>query len=110
MSLTTKVYLLGALTLSIASADSLTVVNPNFGNVAVQCSPGYAYESYMGGNCEGPGNPQQDFNAAVGVGWTLAPLPNDANGPATNGNGITDPNAFNAPSFAGLPFSRAAFL
>jgi hypothetical protein len=43
MSLTTKIYVLGALTLS------LTVANPNFGNVAVQCGDGIAAQSYMGG-------------------------------------------------------------
>jgi hypothetical protein len=102
MSLATKVYVLGALTLSIASADSLTVVNPNFGNVAVQCSSGYAYQSYMGGDCSGPGHPQQNFNTAVGVGWTLAP---------SGGDGITGSSyAFDTPPFTGLPFSHAILL
>ena len=106
MSLATKVYVLGALTLSMASADSLTVVNPNFANVAVQCGTGYAYQSYTGGNCQGPGNPQQSFNTAVGAGWTWAALPS-----AGNGDGVTDPNTnFDPPPFSGLPFSRAVFL
>jgi hypothetical protein len=111
MSLATKTYVLGVLTLSVMSADSLTIVNANFANVAVQCSTGYAYQSYMGGTCAGPGNPQQNIDSGVGFGWVLAPLPNDGNGAATNGNGITDPNtAFNPPSFSGLPFGQAAFL
>jgi hypothetical protein len=111
MSIAAKLYLLGALTLSIAAADSLTVVNANFANVAVQCSNGIAAQSYMGGTCAGPGNEQQDFNAAVGVGWTFASFPADANPSAHDGDGMTNPNTiFDPPSFAGLPFSRAAFL
>ncbi len=107
MSLTTKVYLLGALAISIVSADSLTVVNPNFGNVAVQCSSGYAYESHiMGGNCGSPYQPQQAFNSSLGMGWTIAPVPS-----GTDGAGLTNPNTvFEPPPFTGLPFSVAAFL
>lgn len=88
-----------------AGADSLTVVNPNFANVAVQCSLGYAYQSYMGANCEGPGN-AAGFNSSIGVGWTFAPNPT-----GSDGDGVTDPNTiFDPPPFTGLPFSRAVFL
>jgi hypothetical protein len=108
MSLTTKIYVLGALTISIMSAASLTVVNPNFANVAVQCSNGTAAQSYMGGNCAGQ---QQDFDSAVAIGWAFASLPGDANPNDHNSDGMTDPNTiFDPPSFTGLPFSRAVFL
>jgi hypothetical protein len=109
VSLTAKLYLLGALTLSMASAGSLAVVNPNFSAVAVLCSGGYADQSFKGGNCEGPTAPQQDFNSSLGTGWTFA-LIGDAN-PLVPGAGATKPNtAFNPPSFSGLPFSQAAVL
>lgn len=98
--------MLGALTLSIACADSLTIVNPNFSAVSVQCSNGYAYQSFMGGNCAGPLFTQQDFNSGLGIGWTFTYLPAGA-----GGTGVTGPNtAFYPPPFTGLPFSRAAFL
>jgi len=96
---------LGAMTLSVASADSLIVVNPNFSAVAVQCSSGWAYESYMGGNCESYG-PQQDFNAEVGIGWTFAMGTYES-----YGSGITNADtSFNPPPFSGLPFSQAAIV
>lgn len=96
-----KICVLGVLTLSAVSADSLTVVNANFGNVAVECNPGYAYESTMGGNCESPG-PQQAFNNGFGMGWNIAP---------DEGAGLTNPSTnFEPPPFTGLPFSVAAFL
>jgi hypothetical protein len=111
MPLATKTYVLGVLTLSIVSADSLTVVNANFANVAVQCSSGFAYQSYMGGNCAVPSSPQQPLDSAIGIGWGLAPLPGDGDAALLNGDGITNPNtAFNPPPFTGLPFSEAAFL
>jgi hypothetical protein len=95
---------LGALTLSIASAGSLAIVNPNFSAVAVQCSGGYAYQSFMAKDC---GIPRQDFNKVAGAGWTLAPLTTATNG----GTGVTDPDtALQPPLFTGLPFSQAAFL
>src|SRR5580704_3275958 len=80
MSLATKTYVLGVLTLSVMSADSLTIVNANFANVAVQCNQGFAYQS-TGGNCEGPNTAQQDFNAAVGIGWTFASFDTQFFGP-----------------------------
>jgi hypothetical protein len=96
---------LGAMTLSVASADALIVVNPNFSAVAVQCSSGWAYESYMGGNCESYG-PQQDFNAEVGIGWTFAMGTYES-----YGSGITNADtSFNPPPFSGLPFSQAAIV
>jgi len=103
----TKLCLLGGLALSIAAAQSLTVVNPNFSAVAVQCSGGYAYESYMGRGCAAPPAPEQDFNAAPGIGWTFVP----ADPHSIGEDGITAPGtAFNPPSFTGLPFTYAAFL
>ena len=60
------VMLLAMLTVSITSAQPLTIVNSDFSAVSIQCSSGYAYESYMGGNCESRG-PQQDFNSEVGA-------------------------------------------
>jgi hypothetical protein len=105
MSLATKLCLLGVLTISVAPADSLTVVNANFGNAAVQCSSGYAYQSYTGGNCGSPYDPQQGFNSSLGIGWTFAPVSNML------GAGLTNPNTtFEPPPFAGLPFGVAAFL
>jgi hypothetical protein len=99
--------LLGALTVSVASADSLTVVNPNFSNVAVQCGAGYAYESYMSGTCDTIASfPQQALNGGVGIGWTFASNPS-----GSDGDGVTNPNTqFNPPSFSGLAFDSAAFL
>jgi hypothetical protein len=106
MSLATKIHVLGAVTLSIALADSLTVVNPNFANVAVQCAgAGYAYQAVMAGNCAGPTVPQQNFNVGLGIGWTFEV------GTVTGGDGVTTPNTdFNPPPFTGLPFSQAALL
>jgi hypothetical protein len=101
----------GVLTLSVARADSLTVVNPDFSAVPVQCSGGYAYQSTIGGNCEGSNSlgPEQNFDAAPGIGWIFAPHP-PLN--ATNyGDGITGPNTlFDPPQFTELPFGYAAFL
>lgn len=108
MLICTRLCLFAAFTSSLASAASLTVVNPNFASVVVQCGGGYAYQSYMEGNCEGPSVPQQEFDSMVGVGWTFAALP--VNVPPA-GDGITDPNTvFSLPSFTGLPFSQAVFL
>jgi len=39
---TETLLLLGALTLSVASADSLAIINANFAAVPVPCSGGYA--------------------------------------------------------------------
>jgi hypothetical protein len=86
MSLATKIYVLGALMLSIASADSLTVVNPNFGNVPVQCGNGYAYQAETVQNCD-LAVPVQTFNSSLGVGWTFAPAPTGG-----DGAGLTNPN------------------
>lgn len=108
----TAMLLLGALTLSVASANSLVVVNPNFSAVAVQCGSGYAYQTYMSGNCASPGtSAQQPFDSEIGIAWDLAPLPGDGDASLLNGDGITKPNTtFNPPPFTGLPFSDAAFL
>ena len=93
------------MTLSIASADSLTVANPNFSAVAVQCSGGAAYQS-DGGNCDVNDFKQQPFNTSVGIGWQFAAVPYDG-----GGDGLTEPNSFfEPPPFTGFPFSQAAYL
>ncbi|MGA2591784.1 MAG: hypothetical protein ABSH32_17875 [Bryobacteraceae bacterium] len=110
----TKLSLLGGITLSIAAAQSLTVVNSDFSAVAVRCSTGYAYQSAMGGNCAGSNGfgPQQNFNFEAGIGWTFS-LSYDAQ-PNPGGAGITEPSppnsGFETPPFTGLPFSQAALL
>ena len=110
MCLPTKLGLIIVMTIPLALADSLNVVNANFQNVSVQCGQGYAYQSYMSGNCGAPGGPQQQFNSSVGIGWAFVSGPHSSTGPG-NSDGLTDPNtAFNPPSFTGLPFNRAAFL
>jgi len=108
--------LLGALTLSIASAQSLTVVNPDFSAVSIQCSPGWAYEANdsPGGNCQST-SPEQQFNGQPGIGWTFAPLkptpPHPPCYPFCYTDGITGANTdFNPPPFTGLPFSYAGIL
>jgi len=102
----TKLWLLGGISLSIAVAQPLTIVNSDFSAVPVQCSNGIAAQSYMGGTCTSGGNEQQDFNGAVGIGWTFESLPGDANPSAHDSDGMTDPNTiFDPPSFTGLPFS-----
>jgi hypothetical protein len=59
----------------------------------------------MGGNCGGPGNAQQNFNAALDMGWTIAPVPSG------DGAGLTNPGTiFEPPPLTGLPFSEAVFL
>jgi len=101
--------LLGVLTLSVASAQSLTVVNPNFSAVAVQCSGGWAQQADPGGTCGGPDVPQQDFNVEAGIGWTFTPY--DHTAPGFGGPGVTGPDTgFNPPSFSGMPFDEAALL
>ncbi len=68
--------MLGCPTGKGASANSLVVVNPNFSAVAVQCSDGYAYQTYMSGNCASPGtSAQQPFDSEIGIGWELARCP-----------------------------------
>jgi hypothetical protein len=84
----------------MASAAFLTIVNADFSAIPVVCGGGFAYQSF-GGDCSSP-NPQQDFNATPGFGWTYLLF---------SGNGVTEPNtAFNPPSFVGMPFAQAAFL
>jgi hypothetical protein len=85
---------------SMASPPSLIIVNADFSAIPVVCAGGFAYQSF-GGDCNSP-NPQQDFNATPGFGWTYLLF---------SGNGVTEPNtAFNPPSFTGMPFTEAAFL
>lgn len=102
-----RALMLGAVLLSLACAQSLTVVNPDFSAVAIQCSAGYAYQPPvgMGTYCGIPG-PYQRFNGVSGIGWVFSP-----NIPGGQGSGITGPNtAFMPPPFTGLPFTYAAFL
>jgi len=85
---------------SMASPPSLPIVNADFSAIPVLCGGGFAYQSF-GGDCNSP-NPQQDFNATPGFGWTFLLF---------SGNGVTEPNtAFNPPSFVGMPFTQAALL
>ena len=85
---------------SMASPPSLPMVNADFSAIPVLCGGGFAYQSF-GGDCNSP-NPQQDFNATPGFGWTFLLF---------SGNGVTEPNtAFNPPSFVGMPFTQAALL
>lgn len=78
------------------------VFHPNLANVAIQCSPGFAYESYMGGNCGGPGNAQQNFNAALDMGWTIAPVPSG------DGAGLTNPGTIFEPPSARPSFCKGS--
>jgi len=88
--------------------EAQTVVNPDF-SVTIQSSNGYAYQAEKGGNCEGPNEPQQDFDAEPGIGWTFRPFGTNISGA---GDGITGSNEtdFQPPPFTGLPFSYAALL
>ncbi len=96
---------MGLFTLSLAFAQSVFVINPDFGNVPVQCTPGYAVQSSDGGTCEDY-FPQQPFDATPGMGWEFT-----RNLPPLNSAGVTGPNTgFNPPSFERLPFGQAASL
>ena len=110
MSVSTKLFVLSSLAAGLVTAQPLTIVNGNLGNVPVECGA-HAYQSYMGGTCNIAGqNPQENFNSAIGIGWTLPPLPGDASG-TPGGDGILGPDfEFDTPPFTGLPFSRALFL
>jgi len=101
-TLTTLLVLFLVTAVSMASATSLAIVNADFSAIPVVCGGGFAYQSFGGGgDCSSP-NPQQDFNATPGFGWTYLLF---------SGNGVTEPNsAFNPPSFVGMPFAQAAFL
>jgi len=104
-----KLWVLGGMSLSIATAQSLTIVNSDFSAVAVRCGDGWAYQSALGGNCEGSNGlgAQQNFNVEAGIGWTFNPRSEKLPG----GDGITAPNTdFEPPPFTGLPFSAAALL
>jgi hypothetical protein len=100
---------IAAAVLTHSTMEAQTVVNPDFSAVTIQCSNGYAYQAEKGGNCEGPNEPQQDFNAEPGIGWTFRPFSTNISGA---GDGITGSNetAFQPPPFTGLPFSYAALL
>jgi hypothetical protein len=101
----TRLCIFAAFTISMASAASLTVINPNFDSVGVQCGSGYAYQSYEGGTCS-PGFEQQNFNGSIGIGWIFATYP-----AGSAADGISKPNtSFEPPPFTGVPFSQAAYL
>jgi uncharacterized repeat protein (TIGR03803 family) len=92
-----------------AQAHSLSIINADFSAVPIVCALDYAYQATGGGDCSGPIDPQQDFNSAPGFGWTIVPVSPPVGG--GTGAGLTDPNSnFFPPSFAGLPFTQAAFL
>jgi hypothetical protein len=106
MSLLTRLSLLAASALSIGQAQTLTIINPNFGNIPVACSQGYAYQSVLGGTCSDSIGPEQRLNSAVGMGWNFTPQ-----SAVSAGSGLTNGNTiFNPPSFSGWPFQTAAFL
>jgi hypothetical protein len=91
-------------------ASTLPITNPSFSTPTIVCGGGYAYEGSGGCNGvfpSGIANPEQDFNASPGFGWTLASEP----APGLGGDGLTGPNtAFFPPSFSGMPFTQAVFL
>src|SRR3569833_778440 len=83
------------------------VVNADFGNVPIQCAGGIAYQSVDGGTCDSSA-PQQAFNGAPGMGWTLS---GTLDRPRTKKAEQTEPGRKNnPPNFAGLPFGQAALL
>jgi uncharacterized repeat protein (TIGR03803 family) len=103
------VTILMTVTNATAQADSLSIINADFSAVPIVCALDYAYQATGGGDCSGPIDPQQDFNSAPGFGWTIVPVSPPFGG--GTGAGLTDPTSnFFPPSFAGLPFTQAAFL
>lgn len=95
--------ILGVFTAQADAGEPLPVINSNFANVAIRCG-GYAYQAAAGQTCLSA-EPAQRFNGATGIGWRFSPHN------AASGTGLTGPNTgFEPPSFAGLPFTRAAFL
>jgi uncharacterized repeat protein (TIGR03803 family) len=103
------ITILMTVTNATAQADSLSIINADFSAVPIVCALDYAYQATGGGDCSGPIDPQQDFNSAPGFGWTIVPVSPPLGG--GTGAGLTDPNSnFFPPSFAGLPFTQAAFL
>jgi len=76
--------------------------NSTFSAVPIQCTSGYAYQSFDGGDCEGV-SPEQDFNGMPGIGWRFAG--------GASANGMTGPDTlFNPPPFTEPGFSQAALL
>lgn len=91
----------------VSAGVPLTVINPTFANVPVDCAGGFSYQSVNGGNCTSQ-YPEQLFNGVPGIGWDFSYVYNTVTG---SGAGLTGPNtAFDPPSFTGLPFTQAAFL
>jgi hypothetical protein len=102
-----KVFVLGAFALSLACAQSVNIVNPDFAAVAIQCSAGFAYEPAIGMGTNCANGPYQKFNGVPGIGWTFTPHTSNVE----HGDGITGAGtAFMPPPFTGLPFAYAAFL
>lgn len=92
-----------ALAQTSAASSSVTIINPNFSTPTIACATGYAYDG--SGDCSGP-DPQQNFNASAGFGWTLAVF-----GSFGGGDGLTAPNTLlYPPSFSGMPFKQAVYL
>jgi hypothetical protein len=94
------------LTAGIASADIVTVLNPDFTNTPIGCNS-YAYQSADG--CTTDSFPTQDFNSMAGFGWTLS----TASSGMSSGDGLTNAGSpFNPPDFSALPnpASNAVFL
>jgi len=111
--------ILAVVTLLGAASFAATIVNSNFSAVsgngcgAAYGGNGYVYQVDSAGNsCIVSGNPQQNLNGALGIGWTFAD--SSAWTPDNGlGDGLTLANSpFNPPSFS-TPygtFSQAAFL
>ncbi len=90
----------------ISAREFLPIVNPNFSNIAAECSTRYVYQAAPGATCAGPNVPQQDLNGTLGIGWGFT-----APAPSVDGSGLTGADTgFNPPSFVGFPFVQAAFL
>lgn len=98
MSARSKCFLLSTIVSIMVSAafGQPSIVNSDFGAVAIVCPHGYAYQGT--GGCEGP---EQDFNSTPGFGWTL--------GHGDGGSGLTNQGSvFYPPPFG--PFTQAVFL
>ncbi len=108
MSPSLRALLLSAMLMVAASAFAdPTIVNFNFGAVAIVCGQDYAYQMGQVTGCTSRWVwPLQNFNSTPGFGWTLSGLPNTG-----GGSGLTGPNtSFVPPPFDGLPFTQAVAL
>jgi hypothetical protein len=104
----TLLLLVASAARTLSAEGFLTIINPLFANIPVECSVGYALQARDGGTCSGPVYPQQAFNGMPGIGWGFLYVYSVTPG---SGAGLTIQNAnFATPSFANLPFSQAVYL